>query len=121
MTIEKLKRFPQEAEPAKITPRCDANVSVASKHERQWRLGRYGESNEPFRCSRASVVRLGGKHYCRLHGGHVALDMAINGKLIEPEAPPEEKCAICKGKHNNDLLTDICKACEANINENGSP
>lgn len=93
MTIEKLKRFPQDAEPPKTTPRCEANVSVATEHERQWRLGRYGESNKPFQCSRASVVRLGGKHYCRLHGGHVALDMAISGELVERK---EHECAARK-------------------------
>lgn len=32
-----------------------------------------------------------------------------------------EKCAICEREHDNDVLTDICKACEARINEDGSP
>lgn len=34
---------------------------------------------------------------------------------------PKEKCAICEGRHDNDLLTDICTDCETRINEEGSP
>lgn len=30
-------------------------------------------------------------------------------------------CGICGGRHDNDVLTDICTSCEARINEEGSP
>lgn len=84
MTIEKLKRFPQEPQPQPETPRCDANVSVITEHEKRWRAQRYDQAvDQPFRCSRSSVVKIRGKCYCRLHGGHVALDMVISGDLIE--------------------------------------
>jgi|SynMetStandDraft_1070027.scaffolds.fasta_scaffold22349_2 hypothetical protein len=35
--------------------------------------------------------------------------------------PSSQKCAICNGKHDNDVLTDICIDCEARINTDGSP
>lgn len=33
----------------------------------------------------------------------------------------KEKCAICEGEHDNDLLADICTSCETRIHEEGSP
>jgi hypothetical protein len=36
-------------------------------------------------------------------------------------AAPETACEICGGRHDNDVLTDICTSCEARINEEGSP
>ena len=87
MTIEKIKRFPQDPVPQPKTPRCEADVSDFSEHERRWREKRYPASAEtrPFQCSRDSVVRIQGKHYCRLHGGHKALDMVLSGELVEKE------------------------------------
>lgn len=83
MTIEQLKRLPSQPIERTKTPRCDASVSVLTEHEKQWRYNRYGNDGRPFQCSRESVVRIGGKHYCRLHGGHVALAMVLDGKLVE--------------------------------------
>lgn len=89
MTIEQLKKFPAQPEQQPITPRCEATVSVSTEHERNWRVKRgyaAADAEHPFQCARTSVVKLAGKHYCRLHGGHKALDMAIKGELIEAKA-----------------------------------
>lgn len=40
---------------------------------------------------------------------------------IPHPAPSKAKCEICGGRHDNDVLTDICTSCEARINEEGSP
>lgn len=80
--IRKLKRFPIEPEPQPTTPRCCAQVQVNSPHDAEWRKRRYGENNST-QCTRPSVVEISGKNYCRLHGGHVALDMVLRGDLIE--------------------------------------
>lgn len=78
--VEQLKPFPPHI-PSTVTPRCSMELTTASNHERQWRIHR--GQQEPFICSRPSVVKIGEKHYCRLHGGHVALDMLLAGKLKE--------------------------------------
>jgi hypothetical protein len=83
MAIEKLKKFPAEPEPRPRTPRCESNVSESSTFEEEWRVNRYGPSDRPFQCTRESVVKINGKHYCRLHGGFKALDMYIKGQLVE--------------------------------------
>lgn len=83
MTIKQLKPFPPIAPAVPVTPRCEADVSVTTEHERQWRARRYGESTAPFQCVRPSSVEISGRHYCRLHGGHKALDMLIAGELVE--------------------------------------
>lgn len=38
-----------------------------------------------------------------------------------PQPETQSKCAICGGKHDNDVLTDICTDCETRINIDGSP
>jgi hypothetical protein len=83
--IEQLKKFPAEPDPQPVTPRCQAVVTDVHDRAREWRAKRgYSQNAEhPFQCARTSVVKLAGKHYCRLHGGHKALDMAIKGELIE--------------------------------------
>lgn len=83
--IDQLKKFPGKPEPQPITPRCQATVTDIHDRAREWRERRgYGLNAEhPFQCARASVVKLAGKYYCRLHGGHKALDMALNGELVE--------------------------------------
>ena len=84
MTVRQLKKFPQQPEPPPAAlPRCDHDISDMSEHERRWREGRYGPSDQPFRCTRDAVVQIGTKNYCRLHGGHVVLDMYLAGKLVE--------------------------------------
>lgn len=83
MTIERLKRFPHEPLQQPVTPRCQADVNRYSTHEEEWRRNRYGASEQPFQCIRPSVVRIQGKHYCRLHGGFKALDMVLSGELVE--------------------------------------
>lgn len=119
----KLKPFPADPlPPSPRTPRCEANVSKWSTHEEEWRTQRYGKSDRPLQCSRESVVEIEGKHYCRIHGGYRALDMLLEGKLVEKNPKrPKEKCGICGGEHDNDALTDICKACELRLEEEGSP
>ena len=53
----------------------------------------------------------------RQHGPVILIREPI-GLVIDG---PEALCEICKERHDNDALTDICKACEARINEEGSP
>lgn len=78
--IKQLKRFPEEpAYRPPVTPVCVALLPVTTVHDRAYRL-RKGQA-EPFKCQRASVVEIEGKCYCRLHGGHVALDMYLKGRL----------------------------------------
>jgi len=62
--------------------RCEATVAVNSMREATWRGQRYGE---PFvnRCFHDAVVEIDGKGYCRLHGGHIALDKLLKGELVE--------------------------------------
>ena len=81
MAIEKLRPFPIDPPAVPPTPLCQALVQVIGDHPRQWRLNQ--GQKEPFTCSRPSVVKIGENYYCRLHGGHVALDMFITGKLKE--------------------------------------
>lgn len=83
MTARQLKKFPNQpdAPPPPRTPRCDATVNSVGDHDRRWREGRYGLT-DTFRCTRDSVVEIDGHHYCRLHGGHVALDMLLDGRLV---------------------------------------
>lgn len=47
-----------------------------------------------------------------------ACDHPDHGFLSKREEP---KCAICGCPHDNDLLTDICRACEQRIQDEGSP
>lgn len=42
-------------------------------------------------------------------------------QLDMPELYTPHACAICGGPFDNDLLSDICKACEARLDEQGSP
>jgi hypothetical protein len=85
MTVEKLRRFPAEPQVTPTTPRCEAVIAVATEHERNWRINRYGESEQPFQCTRPSVVKIQGQYYCRLHGGHKALDLVLSGVFIEKD------------------------------------
>lgn len=41
--------------------------------------------------------------------------------LTASPKPPEKKCEICGGRHDNDALSDICTTCEARISEEGAP
>jgi hypothetical protein len=83
MTVRQLKALPHAPVERPQTPRCDADVTNNTEHERQWRTRRYGEPDgSVFRCTRDSVVAIGDRHYCRLHGGHVALDMLLAGELV---------------------------------------
>lgn len=80
MTVRQLKRFPQEPLPPQPgLPQCDADTTAAPGHAQTWRAKRYGD---PLRCTRGAVVELDGKHYCRIHGGFVALNMYLSGKLV---------------------------------------
>lgn len=81
--VKQLKPFPPKAPapPPPSGPRCVATVQTYSEHERRWRLQRYGE--ETFQCTREAVVEVQGKCYCRLHAGHLVLDMYIRGDLKE--------------------------------------
>lgn len=81
MTIRQLKKFPGPPE-QRLTPPCCAEVQT-TPYQTQWRIGR-GEK-EPFTCSRPSVVEIDGRSYCRLHGGHVTLDMFLDGRLAQKE------------------------------------
>lgn len=88
MTIKKLRHIPSDPPPAiPKTPRCEAVVSKNNTFEADWRVNRYGDRHEtgedPMRCIRPSVVELDGKNYCRLHAGHLCLDMYLQGKLKE--------------------------------------
>lgn len=84
MTIKRLKPIPGEPVPLSPTPRCEANVSTQNEFNRTWRIGRYPvESGGAFQCSRPSVVRIDRKSYCRLHGGHLALAMYLDGRLVD--------------------------------------
>lgn len=40
--------------------------------------------------------------------------------MHEPK-PTRLACAICEGEHDNDMLSDICRACEQRIAEEGTP
>jgi len=84
VTARRLKTFKDAPTPYVETPQCSHNVSVQNSREARWRRDRYGLNDDNlFRCTRPSVVEIQGKPYCRLHGGHVALDMLLAGKLIE--------------------------------------
>lgn len=85
MSIEQLKAVPLKQPPQPKTPRCEADVNSLTEFNKNWREGRYekGSTGSVFQCSRPSIVKIGGKCYCRLHGGHLALDMFIAGKLVE--------------------------------------
>lgn len=58
--------------------------------------------------------------YTRRHPEHGPVIVFGEIGLVNDDAK-EEKCAICGGKRDNDMLTDICKACETRIEEEGSP
>lgn len=79
MTVRRLKRFPEERPIPPATPRCDHTVQVESAHAMKWRRDRYGENFA--RCTRDSVVEIDGRNLCRLHAGHVVLDMYLSGEL----------------------------------------
>lgn len=83
MTIRVLKSLPEKGEPWRPRPKCEETVVVAGPHEAEWRRRRYGE-REPYRCSRDAVVEIGGRRLCGLHGGRLALEMALDGRLIPP-------------------------------------
>lgn len=84
MPPRKLKPFPKEPTPYAVTPQCEHDVQTQNQFSANWRADRYGVSGDAlFRCTRPSVVEIQGKHYCRLHGGHVALDMYLAGELVE--------------------------------------
>lgn len=83
MTIEQLKRFPQQPVQTVQLPRCDAITSAEPGHAQQWRTKRFGD---PVRCSRGSVVKLDGKHYCRIHAGFAVLELYLAGKLVSKDS-----------------------------------
>lgn len=60
------------------------------------------------------------RDYTRWHKEHGTVIAFGEIGLVKDDAGAP-KCAICGGKHDNDALTDICKGCEARINEEGSP
>lgn len=81
MTIKQLKPIPGDPVEFKSTPRCEAETSVQNEHNRAWRERRYQTDKSVWQCSLPSVVKIGKKHYCRRHGGHVVLDMYLKGEL----------------------------------------
>lgn len=122
MTPTMLK--PKIIKPARVvTPQCCIEIDPPL-HAPEWRKNRYSKlrpSYDPTLCQHPSVLEYQGKHYCGRHAGVLALDLWVSGKLVEAPKRKRELCEICKGDHDNDALTDICVACERNINENGSP
>lgn len=82
--IRALKAAP--VKPARVvTPQCCTEVATPM-HNTHWRRDRYERTgNDPNRCQRESVVEINGKHYCRLHGGALALALWLNCKLVERE------------------------------------
>lgn len=81
MTAKLLKKLPAKNEPWKPGPRCEADVVVIGMHEASWRKHKYGET-ESNRCTRDAVVEIDGRCLCRLHGGYLALDMLLDGRLV---------------------------------------
>jgi hypothetical protein len=83
--IKQIKRIPgQPPPPEPPTPQCESNVQDFGERELSWRMQRYGaEKATAFRCIRTSVVQIDGKHYCRLHGGHIVLDKYIRGEIVD--------------------------------------
>lgn len=58
------------------------------------------------------------------HGGKLGPGVAFREAIeaaFEVLKPKPTPCAICGGEFDNDLLSDICRGCEANINEFGNP
>lgn len=66
---------------AKPIPRCEADVVVVGKYERNWRKNRNKDDPDWMRCTRHGVVTLGGIHLCSRHGGEQALAMVLNEPL----------------------------------------
>lgn len=87
MTVKRLKDWRKDPKPMPIpgNDRCEGKVSETNWG---WRrkmhaegMGRYSEGAVD-QCTRDAVVEIDGKKYCRLHGGHVVLDMYMDGKLV---------------------------------------
>ena len=83
MKIRQLKLFPQEPKKPIVKARCQEEIHVYSEHERQWRVQRYPQ--DPMRCTRDAAIEIDDKMYCRLHGGHRLVDLALAGKLVVKE------------------------------------
>lgn len=80
---KKLRAFGQDLPERLPRKMCSQILSPMNLHERKWRLKR-GEQ-EPFVCSREAVVEVRGQPFCRLHGGHAALDMYLRGEIVDKE------------------------------------
>ena len=82
MSIKPLKRIVIPPPPPPPTPQCCVHIAPPT-HNKTWRQKRYGDKGDHTRCQRESVVAINGKHYCRMHGGFIALDKWLKGELIE--------------------------------------
>lgn len=91
MSIKRLRPIPGEPVEVRRTPRCEADTANQNEFQANWRIGRAqteeryirGSNGSKFQCVRPSVVKINRKHYCRLHAGHLVLNMYLEGKLIE--------------------------------------
>lgn len=86
MRVKQLKLFPREPIAPVTRVRCEEEIRVYSEHERQWRVRKY--DSDPMRCTRDAAIEIDGKNYCRMHGGHRLIDLALAGKIVVRE---EEK------------------------------